>query len=463
MGVNFSAFEIGRRALRASQLGLTVAGQNIANVNTPGYTRQRVQLSASPPDGSNLRLTGTGVTIDGVRALRDEFIEARLQTETGISGRLQAKRDALAPVEAAFNDAGSGGGLHSAMVGFFGAFRDLESHPTSVPLRAVAVAKAETLAGAFRSARSRLADIRSGNDAALRGAVDEANTLAQKIAELNVKISIAENTGGAASELRDQRGDFVRRLTELTGARSTVTETGQIALTLGEGQALVLGDTAYAIEAESSPPDGLAVLSLNGQPVTISDGRLRGLQEAIGEIGGHIASLDQLAESLAGRVNALHASGSDLNGNDGTNIFVASGGGTVTAANIAVDAAIKADPRLVVASGAGAGSGDASVARSLAGLLSDQTSVVGSRTGSYESFYASLVTEAGAGVRSAQDALSTQQAILAQTQAQRESVSGVSLDEEAVNLLQFQKAYEAAAKFLKIADEMTQTILSLAQ
>jgi flagellar hook-associated protein 1 FlgK len=117
---------------------------------------------------------------------------------------------------------------------------------------------------------------------------------------------------------------------------------------------------------------------------------------------------------------------------------------------------------LVVTAANGAGSGDATIARSLAGLLQDETSVVGTQTGSYDSFYASLVTEAGLGVRSAEDALSTQQVILTQTQAQRDSVSGVSLDEEAINLLQYQKAYEAAARFLKVADEMTQTILSLA-
>ncbi|MDX2030116.1 MAG: flagellar hook-associated protein FlgK [Blastocatellia bacterium] len=461
MGVNFSAFEIGRRALRAGQLGISVAGQNIANVNTPGYARQRAQLSASAPDTGGVKLTGAGVTIDGVRALRDQFIETRLQTETGISGRLEAKRDALAPVDAAFNDAGAG--IHSAMVGFFGAFRDLEARPASVPLRAEVVARAESLATAFRGTRGRLDGIRADNDAALRSTVDEVNSLAARVADLNVRIDVAESANGGAAELRDQRGELVRRLTELTGARSTETEDGHVALTIGDGQAIVLGATAFTLTAESAPPDGLAVLTLDGQPATIDDGSLRGLQEAISEIGGHLASLDQLAESLASRVNALHASGADLDGNAGTALFVASGGGTVTAANIGIAAAIKSAPQRVVAAAAGAGSGDASVARAIAGLLGDRSSIIGASAGSYESFYVSLVTEAGAGVRSTEDALVTQQAILAQTQAQRESVSGVSLDEEAINLLQFQKAYEAAARFLRVADEMTQTILSLAQ
>lgn len=463
MGVNFSAFEIGQRALRANQFGLTVTGQNIANVNTPGYARQRVLLSATPSDGTNLRLTGTGVTIDGVRALRDQFIESRLQTETAISGRLEARRDALTPVDTVFNDSNVGGGIQSAMAEFFGAFRNLEAQPASVPLRAVATQNGESLAAAFHTTRGRLVEIRADVDSDLRHTVDEANTLSQTVATLNDKIGVAEHSGGLASELRDQRGEVIRRLSELTGARSTEADNGQVTLTLGDGRPLVLGSEAFSLGANSTPPDGLAELTYEGVPVNNVDGKLRGLLGAIGEIGGQINGLDQLAGALAERVNSLHASGSDLDGNDGTNFFETPASGTVTAANIAVAAPIKANPRLVVASGHGVGSGDASIARGIAGLLQDQTSVVGTQTGSYQSFYASLVSDAGAGVRSAEDALTTQQAILAQTQAQRDSVSGVSLDEEAINLLQYQKAYEAAARFLKVADEMTQTILSLAQ
>ena len=463
MGVNFSAFEIGRRALHANQIGIAVTGQNIANVNTPGYSRQRVLLSPSPSDGSKVRLAGNGVTVDGVRAARDQFIESRLQTETGITGRLEAKRDALSPLDAVFNDSTTNGGIQSALVGFFGAFRDLETRPTSVPLRVAVTSNAETLTAAFHGTRSRLVDIRAGADNALRSTVDDVNTLAQKAADLNVQIRLIENTGGSASDLIDQRSETIRQLSELTGARAIETDDGLVTLTLGDGRALVAGGQAFSLAAASTPPDGLATLTLDGQPVSITDGKIRGLQEAIGEIGAHITSLDQLAESLSARVNTLHASGSDLDGNNGTNFFATPVSGPVTAANIDISATIKADPRLVVAASSGAGSGDATIARGLAGLLQDKTSVVGTETVSYESFYAALVTEAGRGIRSTDDALTTQQLILAQTQAQRDSVSSVSLDEEAINLLQYQKAYEAAARFLKVADEMTQTILSLAQ
>ncbi|MBI1764117.1 MAG: flagellar hook-associated protein FlgK [Acidobacteria bacterium] len=459
MGVNFSSFEIGRRALRASQLGVTITGQNIANVNTQGYTRQQVQL---PPIGTNLQPGGSDLGPDGVRALRDNFVEARLNAETGLNGRLTARRDALAPVDAVFNDSNTSGGIQAALTNFFGAFRDLEAQPTSVPLRALVGAKAETLADSFQVTRARLADIRSSTDAAYGQGVDQVNTLTQQVADLNNKISIAENIGEQSSGLRDQRGELVRQLAELTGGRAT--EAGSlVTFQLADGKSLVVGTQAFALGTTSTPPNGLTQATLDGVPANFASGKLRGYQDALGEINGQIASLDDLSASVADRVNTLHTSGTDLDGNPGTAVFLAQGGGPVTAANIQFNTALKDDPRKIVTAANGAGTGDATVARALAGLLQDNTSVVGTKTGSFESFYAGLVTSAGQGVHAAEDALSTQQLILAQAQAQRDSVSGVSLDEEAVNLLQYQKAYEAAAHFLKVADEMTQIVLSLAQ
>jgi flagellar hook-associated protein 1 FlgK len=463
VGVNFSTFEIGRRALRASQLGLAVTGQNIANVNTPGYTRQSVQLSATPPDGSNLSLTGTGVTIDGVRSARDRLLESRLQTETAVASRLTAERDALAPVDAAFNETEGGGGIHAAMTRFFGAFRDLEAHPGSVPLRAAVVEKGSALAAAFHSTHTRLVEVRRDADRALRTAAEEVNTLAKQVADLNARISLAQNTGANASELRDQREEAVRRLAGLVSARAIENDDGALTVTLADGRPLVIGDRASSLEAVSTPPDGLATLTLDGQPAVIGDGSLRGLLNAIGAIGAQLDGIDDFAAAVAARVNSLHASGSDLNGNPGTEFFALPASGPVTAANLEVASALKADPRRVVAASSGAGSGDATVARNIAGLLTDPTSAVGTRTGSFDSIYASIVADAGAGVRAAEDALVTQQAILQQTTAQRDAASGVSLDEEAINLLQYQRAYEAAARFLRIADEMTQTILAIGQ
>lgn len=468
MGVNFSVFEIGRRALRAAQTGVNVTSHNIANVNTPGYSRQTVQLSASPPDtgygwlqGTGINI-GTGVNVDGIKGHRDQFIATRLQTETSINGRLTAERETLIPVEAALNETDRGG-IGTALKNFFGAFRDLEANPASTAVRTAIVEKGKALTSAFHSTRARLVEIRGQADQEVRATVNTVNDLAEKVADLNKQIRIAENNGITSSDLVDQRAEHINQIAELTGARSTTNADGTITLTLGDGQALVYGDQAAKLTATDTPPDGLAALSIDGQSVVIGDGKLRGLQNAIGGIGGQIQTLDDLAASVAGRVNTLHATGADLNGNAGGAFFATPASGTVTAENIDLAAAIKANPNRVVAAASGAGGGDGSIARGLAELLSDTTSVVGSTTGSYANIFAALVSSAGAAVKTADDELATQAAILAQTQAQRDSVSGVSLDEEAISLLQYQKAYEAAARFLRVADEMTQTILQLGQ
>ncbi|MEW6737071.1 MAG: flagellar hook-associated protein FlgK [Acidobacteriota bacterium] len=462
MGINFSPFEIGQRALRASQLGLTVAGQNIANVNTPGYTRQEVQLAAAPPSGANPRLTGNGVTIEDVRSFRDQFIETRLQTESGISGRLQAKRDTLESLDAALNPASNN--ITTTLTDFFGAFRTLEANPTSVPLRTVAIESGKALGNAFNSTRARLEEIRANTDGLLRIDVEEANQLAGRIASLTASISVAENTGAKASELRDQRSQAIQSLTELTGTRTTENEDGTLTLTLADGRPLVLADRASTLQTSSTAPNGLATITLDGQPATINSGRVRGLQESIGLISSQITGLDELAAAVATRVNTAHLSGVDLDGNAGTTFFaVPNGGAPITAANLAVSASVSANPRRVVSAAAGAGNGDGSVARNIAELLSDNSSQAGTRTGSFSSIYGSLVSEAGQAIKTNEDALVTQQAILAQVTAQREAASGVSLDEEAVNLLRYQRAFEAAARLLKVADEITQTVIALGQ
>lgn len=461
MSVNFSPFEIGRRALNAQQLGINITGQNIANVNTRGYSRQGLQLSETAPANFSRYSLGTGVTIEGVQSFRDRFIESRIQSELGIAGRLNAQRDSLAPVEVALQGS-ENGGLQNALEGFFGAFRDLEANPNSIPLRSIVAQKGANLASSFSTTRSRLSNIQQGINTQLNSTVDRVNSLSQDIASFNEQIRIAESSGGNASALRDQRNELVNEISELTGARSTENSDGTITLTIGEGRPIVSGDTAYKLEANSTPPLGLTTITLSGNPTVFNEGSIRGFQNSIAETSNQISALDGLAEQVVSRVNALHTSGTDLDGNAGANFFDTTNV-PITAANIKINAAITGNPNLVVASPLAQPGQNGTVAGEIASLLTDQNTIVGSRTGSFSSIFGSMLTQAGEQVRVAENGLQIQAAIIAQASAQREAVSGVSLDEEAINLLQYQRAYEAAARFIRVADEMTQTILSLAQ
>lgn len=458
MSLNFSPFEIGRRALNAQQFGITVTGQNIANVNTPGYSRQRVVLAESLPANFTRYSVGTGVDVKSVQDFRDRFIESRLQTEVGISGTLTGRRDVMANVEIALQGSETGG-LQNALNGFFGAWRDLDANPNSVPLRSIVAQKAAALTGSFHTTRNRLEEIRFGADQDIRTTVDTVNSLTSKIAELNGQVAVAEGIGSNASGLKDQRQQLVNQLTELTGARSTLNGDGTINLTIGEGKSLVNGTFATALSADSTPPLGLATIKIGKTPATFDDGRIKGLQDALGETTKNINMLDGLAAEVVSRVNNLHSSGTDLDNNPGVEFFDASV--PVTAANISINPAIVTNPRLIVSSSLNQPGQSGTIAGAISNLLTDQASNVGGRTGSFSSIYGTMLSDAGQYVRNAENDLQTQGYIIAQVTAQREAVSGVSLDEEAINLMQYQKAFDAAAKFLKIADEMTQTILSL--
>lgn len=460
MSINFSAFEIGRRALNANQLGIEVTGQNIANVNTPGYSRRRVELVESAYQGIHGFPIGSGVTIAGVQSFRDIFIQGRIQTETGIAGRLTAERDALAPVETALQGSESGG-LQSSINAFFGAFRDLEANPNSIPLRSLVGQRGNALANAFHGTRERLVDIQTATDNQLRSTVDQANALAEKIAGLNEQIRRIEAPGVEASNLRDERDVAVNKLAELTGARTTTNSDGTLTLSIGDGQPIVGGTTAYKLQAVDTPPNGLATITLGGDPAVFTEGKLAGLNNAISEVSTQIADLDALASAVVERVNTLHTSGTDADGNAGVNFFNPAPP-AVTAANIGVNTAVLGNPRLVVASPLTQPGATGTVAGAIANLLTDDTTTAGTRTGSFSSIFSSMIADAGERISSADNALETQAAVLAQATAQRDAVSGVSLDEEAINLLQYQKAFEAASRFIKVADEMTQMILSLA-
>jgi flagellar hook-associated protein 1 len=460
MSINFSHFEIGRRALNASQMGINLAGQNIANVNTPGYSRRQMQIAETvslSPQGLSI---GTGVRIVGTTAFRDNFVQARIQTETGIAGRLAARRDALAPVETALQGSETGG-LQNALSSFFGGFRDLEANPTSVPLRALVVQKGAALASAFQTTNNRLEALRNSTDAQLYTAVDRVNNLTQKVADLNAQISTAEGIGSDASAMRDQRTELVTEIAGLTGARAVENTDGMVTLTIGEGRPLVSGTRAFSLEANNTPPFGLATITLEGDPAIFEEGTIAGLKDAVTEITKQIADLDGLAGAVVQRVNGLHTSGTDLDGAAGLNFF--NDTPPVTAANISINSVVAANPRNVVASPLTQPGQNGTVAGEIAALLTDPNTTAGTRTGSFSSIFGSMLVDVGEQISSADNGLQTQAAIIAQATAQRDAVSGVSLDEEAINLLRYQKAFEAATRFIKIADEMTQMILSLGE
>jgi flagellar hook-associated protein 1 len=451
----FGSLTMAARALQSQQVGLDVVGQNIANVNTAGYARRALDLSAVPP-ADNLS-AGGGVEVTTIRAIRDQFLERRLRLERPAEGRESALADTLSVVEAALGSSGSS--VDASLNAFFDAWSDLSQDPTSSTMRQAVIVQSTALSTAFNDMAARFHDVRKQADDGVRGAVDDINQLVGRIAALNDSIARAGGTGPMSASLQDQQGEAIKALSELVDIDVLQNKTGGVDVSFANGRALVIGVTPYTIDVGANA-EGMAQLSSGGADVTgeISGGRLAGLLSARDVVvPRYQEQLDTIAYRLSQEVNALHQAGYDLNGNSGANVFQPLASVTGAAAALRLDAALAANPRLVAAAAAPT-AGDNVVARQMAALRDAR---VFNGTGTFNDAWADLTYAVGQDSASAVAEQQSRKEIVAQVESLRDAVSGVSLDEEAMMMMKFQRAYEANARFFSTVDSAISTLLNL--
>lgn len=457
----FTSLTSAARALDAQRMGLDVAGQNIANVNTPGYSRRVLDLTAVQPYGPGS--AGSGVEVASVRSLRDRLLDGRVQREVPKEMRETAVASALAIVETALGQ--SGASLDANLERFFDSFANLSEDPTSANARREVVLQGETLAEGFRDMAGRLDLARVDADRNARALAEDINSLTQRIATLNASISgVADAT--ATLHASDEQSNLVRQLSELVDISVLERSEGGIDISVGQGRPLVVGNTVYDLAVTSTAPLGLAAFSVNGTTVTseIVNGKLGGfLHVRDVAIPGYLATLDEIAFEVADEVNTLHTAGFDQTGAAAGDFFAFSTapvGSTGAASYLTMVAAVAADPRLVAA-GDAALAGNNETARAIAGLRDNR--VLNGNTSTLADAWAQLVYRVGRDSRSAADERDSRGAIVRQVDALRDEVAGVSLDEEAMHLLKFQRAYEANARFFSIIDDTLQMLLSISR
>ena len=447
----------GRSSLIAQQRALRVNGNNIANVNTPGYSRQRAVLEPVP------HAAGGGVRVAGVEQVIDRFVETRLLGQSSTSAGASARRDLLQGVQDLFpvGDASVNGALQE----FFAAANELSAHPEDLATRSELLNRAESLASRLRSSAQGLASVQREADGRAAASVAEANAALSRIAGLNRNIALEEGTtGAAANELRDQRRAALGDLAKLIGIRTVENDDGSIDVYARSGVALVTGGDAATLEARLGTTLGLDGAALHDVGVVAPDDSLIPLgSDPGGEIGAqlvvrdqdvtaHAAALDAIAITLRDAVNAVQTdpAGRDLDGVVGTDFFAGSGAADLTVAIT--------DPRGIAAAQS-ANPGDNTNALALAELrdqtfpgLSGQT--IGNALGT-------LQADVGAAARDATDAATVEESLLANVQAQRDAVSGVSLEEEFTDLIRFQRAFQAAAQLITVGDSMLQELIGM--
>jgi flagellar hook-associated protein 1 FlgK len=452
---------IGRKALMAQQKGINVTGNNIANVNTPGYSRQRLNLSSDVPIMTGNGLMGSGVTANKVERVYQRFLGVQINNETQSLGQWEAHKDALERVEMIFDESG-GYGLNQVMSEFWNAWQDLTNNPSGSAERTVLVAKSEMLTATFSKNYEDLQKIQRDIDWNIEGAVEEINRLSENMVDLNQKIIQVESGGHMANDYRDQRDLVLKELSELIDINSFEDANGGVTVSVGSGQALVEGTHTYKLSTQANA-DGhqdVTWLDSSGNPVIISNniskGKLKGWLDARDvEIDNSLNKLDTLAQNLMTEVNSLHATGYGLDGSTGNDFFT----GTALATGIQVNPLIANDTNLIAAAEGIDKPGDNGNAIAIANLQEELT--MNGTTATFGAYYDSMVSDAGLAVQQATSYYDHQSQMVLQVENYRESISGVSIDEEAVNLIKYQNAYQAAAKLITTADEMMETVLAM--
>jgi flagellar hook-associated protein 1 FlgK len=463
MGTLASLLDIARQALMADQFGLNVTANNVANQNTQGYTRETASFQSVDSISLSGASQSTGVTaIESSQ--RDRILEQRVQQQTQVAAQSGALGSALQQVENIFSlsatSSGSGAVSSSELGGaintFFSSLSSLERDPSGTATRQSVLSAATALAGAFNDASNQLAQISSSLNQEVSSDVSQVNSLTSSIASLNSQIASASPNGDAGT-LEDQRQEDIDQLSQLVGLDQISTSQNGISLTTSSGATLVSGSQSFQMSATQI---GKNVDVFAGDPPQDVTSSLTG-----GDIGGAIqardqslpaysSSLDELAFALGNAVNAQNEAGVDSSGNPGQAIFSVPSSAAGAAASIAVSAT---DPGAVAAASSGEGSAGNENATALANLSS--TAMVGSQTAT--SFFSSLLGQIGSDASGAATDSTAQLAALTQLTSQRDSLSGVSLDEEASNLTQYERSYQAASQVFTIVDSLMASVINL--
>lgn len=463
MGLS-AAMEIGRNGLRIYSVASEVTSENIANVNTPGYSRQRVLLESAPPTTHNGFPLGTGVQIATVERYYDGLLQQQLVNAQTTQGFDTATSTVLQQIEPSFNDV-TNDGLGTAVSNFFSAWQDLTLNPGGFSERQVVLTRAQILTDNFHAVSTTLNDSIAVQNSALAPLTDAINTTLNGIAQLNGQIKTTELLNGNANEMRDQRDQLVRDLSQKIGISFTENSDGTTDVSYADGgAALVTGSAAGAFSLDKTNPASYIVqLTPPGgaigavAPVSGQLGALVALRDTA--IPGYLTQVDTLAKSVVDAVNTIHAAGFSPTGGTGQNFFTPQAVVAGAAAAFSVDAGL--NTTTIAASGSIALPGDNSNALKIAQLINAATVPSASPSATFGSYYGSLVSQVGLDVQSSKTVVQQDEAFTRQLSTLRESNSGVSLDEELTNLVKYQRSYQASAKLLTTATEMMDMAIAM--
>lgn len=463
------AFVSGLSGLRVSTGALATVGHNIANAHTVGYSRQRAEIGQRDPIRfATAGYLGQGADINAISRAEDRFLERQVIRDRTLSGFYNGREETLAIFERLYAE-GQTPTVGDALDSFFNAARELSQDPSSYGPRTGFVQAVEGVANTFRTLANDATTLRHGIDDDLEAHLEDVNRLAKKIAEMNARIVSGEIGGAQLNDFRDQRDQAIREMSELVDVNVLPQKNGTVSIEIAGHFNIVQEDFAARLEGLPNPAnDGLIDIELVGASgersnitAELDEGLIGGLVDLRdGTIAEQLANLDQLAFQFAQEVNAIHRAGFGLDGVGGRDLFVPLAGQDDAAGNLYVDAAILADPNLVAAATDPLGvPGDNRNLQALADLQHADHAVLGDVN--FNRYYAELLNQVGTAAAENRDRAVFHAVRADQSENLRESVEGVSIDDEMIDLTRFQKHFEANSKVITTVEAMLDTLMQI--
>ncbi len=462
MSLAYLGLSIASRALFAAQQALDTVSHNIANANTPGYSRQESILQATPPIDvpilshvQHAGQLGTGVAVVTTQRLRDSFADSQWRREALGLGSAQVTRDTLTQIEGVYNEP-SDTGLQAMLSKFWAAWQDLSNDPSSAAQRSALRQQALALTQTFNHAYASLSKIDTDLNTQIQLQVQGVNGITQQIAALNTQISRVVATGNQPNDLLDQRDLLVDQLARTLPIDTSAGPNGVLNVYF-QGHALVDGDHVTTLQALPNPGNGGNVdLTFDGASfLTAASGQIGGLQSTRdGVLAQQFTQLDNMAIALRDAVNAQHQQGTGLDGVSGRDFFAGTG-----ARDLTLSAAVLASTDAIAAAGPGEGAGGAANAQAIAALQNTPITIGGS-SAVLGDYYGSATASLGVATQAASNDADNQQALVDTLDRQRQAASGVSLDEETLQMIQYQRAYQAAARVITVIDETLDKLIN---
>lgn len=489
MSTSFYGLHIAKSGLFAGQKGLEVVGNNISNAQTKGYTRQRLNLSSIPaaagsgiPGSVSNSTVGAGVRIDNVEQCRDKYLDIRFRNENYLLGQWQAKADALYYVENLFND-NTDAEINDVLNLFFDSLEELSKSPEGEDIRTLVRENAAMFAETMNYYSNRLEDIQNEQNDAISITADKINSLVSQINDYNAQIMRYERNGGNANELRDKRNVLLDELSNMIDITYSENASGVVTVCIGKNNECLVDEAGtYLLSVDRDLPDYYgntnqfySVKTASGDTLAADDlkgGTLKGYFDM--RDGGSnlnmgvpyfMSKLDNLAKGIAEAVNQIHQGGytypSDSNGNTsvkGINFFDPA---NLTAKTISLDSKIIESVFNIAASSAeiigDANTGNSEKILELLNLTDKKDIPVISNI---EQYLKSIISDIAVQSSISYGKVESETILLDNISYQRESVSGVSTDEEITNMIMFEKAYSAASRLITAIDEQLDTLIN---